>query len=257
MTIAPWRTAATLPTNDPIRPADRRPGLSGDALLEVARELSRSLEPWPGADAPAERCWRIVEVTDCFEAWEVAWPVGGAIEFHDHGDSSGVVVVTSGRLVETSLRVGPDGRTVAAGMHAEQDASVEVDGERFRLPTSRDLAAVVGETDATRAAQSLLRRLQLTGGDVWSEAQIEAVGERLAEADPLAEIRLSFTCPRCEAGFEESLDLPSFVWSEMEARARRVLAEVHVLALAYGWSEAEILQLSPARREIYLDMVRA
>jgi uncharacterized Zn finger protein (UPF0148 family) len=150
-----------------------------------------------------------------------------------------------------------DGHTVSAGMDAERDASVEVDGERFRLPTSRDLAAVVGETDATRAAERLLRRLQLTGGDVWSEAQMEAVGERLAEADPLAEIRLSFTCPRCEVGFEESLDLPSFVWSEMEARARRVLSEVHVLALAYGWSEAEILRLSPARREIYLDMVRA
>jgi hypothetical protein len=124
MTIAPWRTAATSPTTDPIRPADRRPGLSGDHLLEVARELSRSLEPWPGADAPTERCWRIVEVTDRFEAWEVAWPVGGAIEFHDHGDSSGAVVVTSGRLVETSLRVGSDGRPVASTAQLPTDGHV-------------------------------------------------------------------------------------------------------------------------------------
>jgi hypothetical protein len=154
-----------------------------------------------------------------------------------------------------------DGRAMnggvgGAGLDVEEDAHVEVDGERFRLPTSRDLAALVGEPDATRAAQSLLRRLHTDGEAVWSEAQIEAVGERLAEADPLAEIRLSFACPRCEVAFDESLDLPAFVWSETEARARRLLAEVHTLAVAYGWSEAEILRLTPARREFYLGMVR-
>jgi hypothetical protein len=150
-----------------------------------------------------------------------------------------------------------DARAMSADMDAKPDASVEVDGERFRLPTSRDMATMVGETDAMRAAQGLLRLLHTTGGDTWSEAQVEAVGERLAEADPLAEIRLSFVCPQCEAAFEESLDLPSFVWSQMEARVRRIFADVHALARNYGWSEAEILGLSPARREIYLDMVRA
>jgi hypothetical protein len=43
----------------------------------------------------------------------------------------------------------------------------------------------------------------------------------------------------------------------MEARAKRLLAEVHLIASAYGWSEAEILGLSRARRDFYLDMVRA
>ncbi len=43
----------------------------------------------------------------------------------------------------------------------------------------------------------------------------------------------------------------------MEARAKRLLSEVHALASAYGWSEREILGLSVARREFYLGMVRA
>jgi predicted metal-dependent enzyme (double-stranded beta helix superfamily) len=40
-------------------------------------------------------------VSKDFEAWVIAWPSGGAIELHDHGEASGAVVVTSGELVET------------------------------------------------------------------------------------------------------------------------------------------------------------
>jgi hypothetical protein len=40
-------------------------------------------------------------------------------------------------------------------------------------------------------------------------------------------------------------------------RARRFLDEVHVLARAYGWAEAEILRLSEARRSAYLQRVLA
>jgi hypothetical protein len=37
--------------------------------------------------------------------------------------------------------------------------------------------------------------------------------------------------------------------------ARSLLAEVHSLARAYGWTESEILALSPQRRSTYLEMV--
>jgi len=79
----------------------------------------------------------------------------------------------------------------------------------------------------------------------------------MAAADPLAEIRLTFDCPVCGDAFEDDLDLPTFLWAEMAARAKRLLSEVHLLASAYGWSEAEILGLSPVRREFYLGMVGA
>ena len=137
---------------------------------------------------------------------------------------------------------------------------VEVRGERFRLPTSRDLAAVARETDATLAARRLLQHCSESadaGKDGWGEEEIDEVGERMAAADPLAEIRISFDCPSCSATFEESLDLPAFLWAEMEARAKRLLSEVHLLACAYGWSQVEILGLNAARREFYLGMVRA
>jgi len=37
------------------------------------------------------------------EAWVIAWPPGGAVELHDHGGSSGAVVVVAGELTETSV----------------------------------------------------------------------------------------------------------------------------------------------------------
>ncbi len=97
MTIAPWRT-----TKLTWRPPRRRT-LGPVDLLAVARRFAGSAASWPGMD-PSVRCWRTIATTDRFEAWVVAWPVGGNIELHDHGGSAGAIVIVSGTLVETSVR---------------------------------------------------------------------------------------------------------------------------------------------------------
>ena len=43
--------------------------------------------------------------------------------------------------------------------------------------------------------------------------------------------------------------------SEIDAWARTILYQVHLLASVYGWSESEILALSPWRRHLYLQMI--
>ncbi|MGC2637823.1 MAG: hypothetical protein WA294_11640, partial [Acidobacteriaceae bacterium] len=137
--------------------------------------------------------------------------------------------------------------------------TVAVGDRRFRLPTSRDLAAVVAESDAECASVRLLELCCETPaeGGAWSEADAEEVGEQLALADPLAETRLALRCSACSHEWEESLDLASYLWAEIEARARRTLIDVHTLASAYGWSEEQILALSEPRRAVYLEMVQA
>ena len=170
---------------------------------------------------------------------------------------------TTCRSCPQQLEFSVDGRALAdAPAPAEDWVAV---GERsYRLPTSRDLAAVAGEaamrrrgarpTRASWLARCLTeRRLR----PAWSDREIDAVGERLAEADPMAEILLRFDCPDCGAAYDEMLDLPSFLWAELEGSARGLLAEVDHLARAYGWSEAQILSLSAARRHVYLEMVGA
>jgi len=38
--------------------------------------------------------------TPDFDAWLIAWPSGGKVELHDHGNSTGAVSVIGGALVE-------------------------------------------------------------------------------------------------------------------------------------------------------------
>ena len=138
------------------------------------------------------------------------------------------------------------------------DTSVMSGGEQFRLPTSRDLAGVL-TVDPETSAVRLLERCRIGDGarKGWDEAALSDAGEVLAAADPLAETRLSLDCPSCAHQWNDVLDIGSFVWAEIESRARRLLWEVHTLASAYGWSEAETLSLSAARRAGYMRMVLA
>jgi hypothetical protein len=52
-----------------------------------------------------------------------------------------------------------------------------------------------------------------------------------------------------------ALALPALVWAELQARATALLADVHVLASAYGWTEPQVLSLSPERRAAYLELI--
>jgi hypothetical protein len=135
--------------------------------------------------------------------------------------------------------------------------TVVVNGNTFRLPTSRDLAEAARDGDSAKAAMRLLETCHIAGhADGWTAEDLEAVGERLAKADPAAELHLELACPVCGEVREESLDPLSFLWSELQAVARRLLLEIHTLASAYGWTEREILSLGELRRSLYLQMVR-
>jgi hypothetical protein len=81
------------------------------------------------------------------------------------------------------------------------------------------------------------------------------VGERMALADPMAEIPLTLRCPACDNEWIATLDIATFLWTEIEARAKRILSEIHALASQYGWTEKEILSLSEQRRALYMGMV--
>lgn len=134
--------------------------------------------------------------------------------------------------------------------------SFVIDGRRFRPLTSRDLAAVAGERDEQAAALALLRNCCVDGVGL-SEEDADALGDRLAQADPLSEMLLELECAGCGHRWKEPLDIAAWLWSEIEARARRLMLDVHTLAAAYGWTEAEILSLSTPRRAAYMEMVQA
>jgi hypothetical protein len=77
----------------------------------------------------------------------------------------------------------------------------------------------------------------------------------MSECDPQANILLDLTCPACQERWQLGFDIGLFIWDKIENQAHRLLREVHTLARAYAWSETDILALSAARRQFYLEMV--
>jgi hypothetical protein len=136
---------------------------------------------------------------------------------------------------------------------------------RVRAPDGADLEAVARAEDEAVAVALLLRRCVLSarrGGNELGPEQLpdevlRAIEDRLAKADPQADIELALSCPACGHGWLAGFDIGAFFWTEIEAWASRVLHDVHRLALAYGWREPDVLALSPRRRQHYLDMVGA
>src|SRR5262245_29215804 len=127
--------------------------------------------------------------------------------------------------------------------------SVDVDGEvvQFRLPNSRDLAALSMVNDPEAARGRLVERCVLTTlppsehrAVARSEAVIQRIADAMAQADPRGDIQLALTCPACSLEWAETFDIVSFFWSELSAWSSRVVDAVHRLASAYGWHEADI-----------------
>lgn len=133
----------------------------------------------------------------------------------------------------------------------------------FRLPVLADLTAIQGEGDESSMRSALLGRCVLraeAAGVALAPSQlpdaiIQAVSARMAEADPQGEIELSIECSSCNFAWIEWFDIVSFFWGEIHSWALRTLNEIHQLAAAYGWSENEVLSVSPHRRSFYLDLV--
>ncbi|MFC8700893.1 hypothetical protein ACFUIV_01870 [Streptomyces anulatus] len=161
----------------------------------------------------------------------------------------------------TTAELRPPGDRVAPPGGAPATGRVHVDGHEvtYRALTGGDLLAV--DPDAPGARRTLLGRCVLgavpPAPDGPSDAVLEAVAERLGALDPGADTAVALTCPYCRHSWTAALDLGGYLWAEVEAYARRLLHEVHVLARAYGWTEADVLGASPVRRQYYLEAATA
>jgi hypothetical protein len=131
---------------------------------------------------------------------------------------------------------------------------------RVRLPTTDDLLALRG-VPAVAARDLLLRRCLTDDGaepaSTVSAAVSAAVDAAMEAVAPAGAIDLAVTCPECATTTAAALDVPLLLWAEVEARAAAVMAEVHALAVAYGWTEPDVLALGPRRRAVYLELVES
>jgi len=132
----------------------------------------------------------------------------------------------------------------------------------FRLPGSSDLLDLALGPEPPEA-RALLGRCLLhiscqgkdTDVEALPEAVASAVSEAMAEADPYADLHLALACPACGHAWQAPFDVVAYFWVELEGWGQRLLREVHRLARAYGWREADILAMSAWRRQQYLNLL--
>lgn len=106
----------------------------------------------------------------------------------------------------------------------------------------RELVTLIGLARTAAADASRFTQQDLT----TIERAIEAVAPDIAD-------HVVCTCPECAAELEVAIDPIHFALPRAEA----ILADVHALARAYGWSERAILTLPVQRRRSYAALIRA
>lgn len=190
-----------------------------------------------------------------------AWRAGSAAG--SGGGPDGSADRSSGPDGSAEVPGGPSGGFGQAVAHGAGGSVVRVrqggwDVE-FRLPGVADLAVAARAVDPRGAllARCLVSAVHdgvaVAAGDLPGPVQ-RRIADAVEAADPGADLALNVACPECGAATRAELDIASYLWTELDAWARDVLLDVHLLATAYGWSEPEILALSPLRRRYYLEL---
>lgn len=151
---------------------------------------------------------------------------------------------------------------------ADPAAPLEVtrDGYRVRArpPTTTDVTALDAVPPGHDPRTVLLHRCVLDARrdgatiavDGLPDGVVADVVAGLGAADPQADVQLRLACASCGHEWSAVFDIVTYLWDELESAGRRLVLEVHALASAYGWSEADVLAMSPWRRGLYLEQVR-
>lgn len=132
---------------------------------------------------------------------------------------------------------------------------------RFRRVDCSDLLALERCADIAGARRLLVERCVTvttrasdgTPVEALPEPALAELAQAMADADPQADLQLALHCPDCGHDWEPAFDIARFLWQKLHAWALRLLRDVDTLARHYHWSEADILAMTPRRRQAYLE----
>lgn len=161
-------------------------------------------------------------------------------------------------------------------MHLQSTEDISAGNERsftrgnicvnYRLPDSNDLMKVSNRPWAYLADPFLLLSdciisVKQDEKPVTLEALdkviLQDIDEQLNNEDPQANIGMVLNCPACKNTWEAGFDIVSYLWAEIDVWANHLLHEVYLLASAFGWAEADILNMSRQRRLAYIKLINS
>jgi hypothetical protein len=145
-------------------------------------------------------------------------------------------------------------RAVLAALRGPDDDGVYelAASMRFRLPTCADVAELHGLPSEV-AERALEQRCVLAFGS----GDRDALDRAMALAGPRVATELDTECPRCGHQQRTPFDIEAFLCAALERERALVIREVHVLARAYGWSRADILDMARSDRRLHVRLILA
>lgn len=121
------------------------------------------------------------------------------------------------------------------------------DGRRVRAPRLDDVAAANGPA-------ALLATLVVSGDPTVAPDVINAF---LENAAPSLALDLDAPCPHCASPQTARFDMARYLAQRLAAERPFLLREAHLIASRYGWSHAEIVDLTRADRRAFAGMIEA
>jgi len=265
--------AVLAPSQLEIRPADGRApfawrafGAAEDLAVDFAGDdrpglvttILHGCRLAPGA-AGADDVW----------ALSLAGRIGGLLAIHARTQAAEALPIemrcpTQGCAEPLEAEL-PLADLLALAQQAELEPTLGVAGLArrcvVRRPCGRDQrrwrAATAGAEDDMAGLRALVLDSLLVEGRPKDEAERLAVAEALEAFDPLAAFQVAIACPACGTESDIPVDLEDLLLQELARAQGRLLLDVHRLAGRYGWSEAEVLAVPPARRRHYLALIAA
>lgn len=243
------RTMQTLPSGIALRPFGELPDLDLDfADLDRPRLVTDLLAR---CAADAEFWWaqpvavrsaallRLVAITDGIQALSFTARCPTCAEAFEFELQLAALVAVAGEREPIRVCLGQDTDVV------------------LRRPTGDDLRRWRSAHPTTRAeARRLMLDSLLLEGRVRPEDEAR-LSSAVAASDPLVALSVACDCPACGDASEVPVDLDDTALARLAARQGALLREVHCLASRYGWSEAQVMALPPARRARYLALIEA
>lgn len=149
-----------------------------------------------------------------------------------------------------SLRATEGGIEVTA---KEEGSYVLPGGARFRLLTGRDELNLSG-VPREQVVRMALSRCIIEGDPERDGARVQ---NALARLSPIAEKDMDAPCPECGHAHSVHFSLQSYFLTALRNERQHLVAEVHRLARAYGWSLTEILGIPRSQRKAHITFIEA
>lgn len=208
------------------QPADSR-GLWSLTLAERIGALVHIVVQTEGGDSVA----LTLRCPHCAEALELAVPCPVLLQEAQRSRSEPEIEVALGtsRSVRVRRPTGADQRAWRTQIYSSEEEAV---------------AAILHSLTAPAEMHCAL-----------NSADLQRISDAMEAFDPLASFQVTTLCPSCGAEATVPVDLEATLLMRLRARQRALLAQVHRLAAAYGWTEEQVLDIPAHRREQYLQLV--